>query len=174
MAPCSIAPLVTGGPATHADGCDQLVNLWSNGGRVSTDEEHLAWLRRNAAARQAQDPVVDLAVEDAQTGEHVGIVGIQRGLPYLKPSEVNLTYTLYAGRRGRGHACAAVLEAMGLAMTRPPVERFLIRCDPANVRSAALARRLGFCHRGSFTEPDGWTGDRYEWNLVDSELPRPS
>lgn len=63
---------------------------------------------------------------------------------------------------------------MRLAMIGPPVEKFLIRCDPANVRSAALARRLGFWHRGSVTEPDGWTGDRYELNVVDTEHAGPS
>lgn len=84
-----LRPLSSADLRTHADGCDELVNRWSNEGRVSTDEEHLSWLHRQAAAWQAQDLVVDLAVEDAQTGEHFGVVGIQRGLPYLEPGEVN-------------------------------------------------------------------------------------
>lgn len=155
----------------HADGCDDLVNRWSNDGHTSTDAQHLAWLERSAAAWRAGDPVVDLAIEDADTGDHVGVVGIQRGLPFLQPGEVNLTYAVYAGRRGRGYATAGTLEAMRLAATQSAVSRFLIRCDPANVASGAVARRLGFAYLGRLAEPGGWAGDRYAWDVVDGRLP---
>ncbi|ANS80477.1 putative transferase [Serinicoccus hydrothermalis] len=156
-----LRPLRPDDLAVHASGCDDLVDRWVNGGRTSTTEEHLAWLERMADAWRARADVVDLAVEDAATGEHVGVVGIQRGLSYLRPGEVNLTYTLYAGRRGCGHATAATRAAMRLAAAQAPVTRFLIRCAPANHASAAVARRLGFRHVGIVAEPDGWSGDRY-------------
>ncbi len=156
-----LRPLRPDDLAAHASGCDDLVDRWVNGGRASTTEEHLAWLERMAHAWRAGADVVDLAVEDATTGEHVGVVGIQRGLSYLRPGEVNLTYTMYAGRRGRGYATAATRAAMQLAADQAPVTRFLIRCDPANHASAAVARRLGFRHVGIVAEPDGWSGDRY-------------
>jgi lipoprotein-anchoring transpeptidase ErfK/SrfK len=97
----------------------------------------------------------DLAVEDAASGEHVGVVGIQRRRPELEAGDVNLTYAVYAGRRGRGYATAAVRAAMVLALERGPVGRFVIRCDPANVDSAAVARRAGFIEHGPVAEPDG-------------------
>lgn len=164
-----LRPLAEADLRAHADGCDDLVVRW-NGGRASSDDEHRSWLRRNERAWQEGAPVVDLAIEDERTGEHVGVVGVQRGLSYLEPGEVNLTYTLYAGHRGRGYATAAVVEAMHLALTGGSVSRFLIRCDPANERSGAVARRLGFTAHGSVTEPDGWTGDRYSWS-TDRGLP---
>ena len=160
-----LRPLSEADLRTHAAGCDELVNRWSNDGRISTDEQHLAWLRRNADAWRDCGPVVDLAIEDAATGEHIGVVGIQRGLEYLQPGEVNLTYALYAGCRGRGYATAAVREAMRLAAEQGAVTRFLIRCDPANTASGAVARRLGFSYVGAITEPGGWTGDRYVWQV---------
>lgn len=164
-----LRPLTPDDLAAHSRGCDDLVNHWVNDGRQSSDEQHLAWLHRQARAWRTNDDVVDLAVEDADTGAHVGVVGLQRGLDYLDPGEVNLTYALYAGHRGRGLATAAVVAAMELALTRGTVLRFLIRCDPGNHASAGVARRLGFRYVGRVAEPDGWAGDRYV-----REMPHPS
>ncbi|WP_158600570.1 GNAT family N-acetyltransferase [Tessaracoccus antarcticus] len=147
-----LRPLRPGDLTAHANGCDSVVNQWTNGGRVSTVEEHLAWLNRNARAWRDGGPVVDLAIELCDTGEHVGVVGVQRGLPYLDPGEVNLTYALYGGQRGRGFATAAVSLAMRLAVDQEPVTAFLIRCSPVNSSSAAVARRLGFSYVGCVVE----------------------
>lgn len=149
-----------------------MINRWSNDGRVSSDEEHLAWLQANAGAWIVGAPVVDLAIVDVASGDHVGIVGIQRGLPYLLPGEVNLTYNVYRGRRGHGYATAAVVEAMRLALSQVPAVRFIIRCDPANKASSSVARRLAFRYMGSITEPGGWVGDRYAWDVAHGSLPR--
>ncbi len=150
-----LRPLAESDLPVHAAGCDALVDHWTGGSRSSTEAEHLAWLRRNAAAWDERGDLLDLAVEDAATGEHVGVVGIQRRRPELEADDVNLTYAVYAGRRGHGHATAAVRAAMTLARERGPVGRFVIRCDPANVESAAVARRAGFTAHGPVTEPDG-------------------
>ncbi|MEO7587957.1 MAG: GNAT family N-acetyltransferase [Arachnia sp.] len=155
-----LRPLRRGDLATHASGCDDVINGWVNGGRASTAEEHLAWLSRNALAWQNQDPVVDLAIERCDTGEHVGVVGIQRELPYLEQGEVNLTYSLYGGQRGRGFATAGVALAMRIAVDQHPVTAFLIRCSPENRSSAAVARRLGFSYVGCIVE-ESESLDRY-------------
>ncbi len=165
-----LRPLSTSDLATHAAGCDDLVNRWTNDGHSSTQQQNRAWLARNEQAWRDRADVVDLAVEDADTGEHVGVVGIQRRLDYLEEGEVNLTYTLYAGRRGRGYATAAALAAMELALSQAPVRRFLIRCDPDNTPSGAVARRLGFQYVGAVVEPDGWRGDRYVCEVADGHL----
>lgn len=166
-----LPPLSTSDLATHAAGCDDLVNRWTNDGRSSTLGQHRAWLARNEQAWRGHADVVDLAVEDADSGEQVGVVGIQRGLDCLNDGEVNLTYALYAGRRGRGYATAATHAAMELALSQAPVRRFLIRCDPDNKPSGAVARRLGFHYVGAVAEADGWQGDRYIWDVVDDLLP---
>lgn len=152
--PVRLRPLRESDLPGHAAGCDALVDRWTNAGRRSSDAEHLAWLRANAEAWRAGGDLLDVAVEDAD-GEHVGVVGIQRRRPGLAADDVNLTYALYAGFRGRGYATAAVEAAMSLAMERAPVSRFVIRCDPANVASASVARRLGFEEHGLVEEPDG-------------------
>ncbi|MGG5258902.1 GNAT family N-acetyltransferase [Phycicoccus avicenniae] len=155
LPPVRLRPLREDDLAVHAAGCDALVVRWSGGGRESTDEDHLRWLRANARAWSEGADLLDLAVEDALTGEHVGVVGIQRARPELEPGDVNLTYALYAGRRGHGYALAAVRAAMELAVERGPVRRFVIRCDPDNTASAAVARRAGFTPLGAIQEPDG-------------------
>ncbi len=137
---------------THANGCDDEVNAWSNGGRVSSLDQHLAWLERNARAWHDNEPVVDLAIERCDTGEHVGVVGIQRELPYLAPGEVNLTYALYGGQRGKGFVTAAVTLAMRIANEQGSVTAFLIRCSQENRKSAAVAERLGFSYVGCVVE----------------------
>lgn len=153
--PVRLRPLAEEDLAVHAAGCDALVVRWSGGGQESTEADHLRWLRANARAWGEDADLLDLAVEDALTGEHVGVVGIQRSRPELEPDDVNLTYALYAGRRGHGYAAAAVRAAMDLAVERGPVGRFVIRCDPDNTASAAVARRAGFTPLGAVREPDG-------------------
>jgi len=137
---------------THANGCDDEVNAWSNGGRVSSLDQHLAWLERNARAWYDNEPVVDLAIERCDTNGHVGVVGIQRDLPYLAPGEVNLTYALYGGQRGQGFVTAAVKLAMRIVVEQGSVTAFLIRCSQENRKSAAVAQRLGFSYVGCVVE----------------------
>ncbi|WP_416046547.1 GNAT family N-acetyltransferase [Propioniciclava soli] len=75
-------------------------------------------------------------------------------------------------RWGHGYATAAVVEAMRLALSQVPAVRFIIRCDPANKASSSVARRLGFRYLGSISEPGGWVGDRYTWDVAHGSLPR--
>ncbi|MBM6399286.1 GNAT family N-acetyltransferase [Phycicoccus sonneratiae] len=163
LAPPRVPPAVRLRPLSeddlrvHAAGCDALVVRWSGGGQESTDEDHLRWLRANARAWREGGDLLDVAVEDVRSGEHVGVVGVQRHRPELEPDDVNLTYAVYAGHRGRGYATAAVSAAMALAAQRAPVRRFVIRCDPENRASAEVALRAGFEALGPVTEPDGST-----------------
>jgi len=154
-----LRPLQTVDLASHAAGHDGEIVRWVNDGVVSTDDQHLAWLRRQHRAWQDGEDVVDLGVEDVATGVLTGIVGLQRALPYLAEGQVNLTYSVYPDHRHKGLACRAVRLAMAVAATRWRVREFVIRCDPANTASAAVARRLGFSYLGPRHEPEG----RLDW-----------
>lgn len=156
--PLRLRPLRESDLPAHAAGClDPAIVHWVNGDRVSTDEEHLAWLRRQAAGWPGGADVVDVGVElvdDRGEAALAGIVGIQRGLDYLQEGQVNLTYTLYPQHRGAGLATRAVALVMRAALERWPwqVREFVIRCDPANTASAEVARRLGFTEVGLVAE----------------------
>jgi RimJ/RimL family protein N-acetyltransferase len=88
--------------------------------------------------------VFDLGIESVDTGVLMGLVGLQSGLPYLVRGQVNLTYALYPSARGLGIATRAMGLAMGLAVEIFDPTELVIRADPENVKSVAVARRLGF------------------------------
>ena len=55
------------------------------------------------------------------------------------------------------------------------VTRIEIRCDPNNVRSSAVPRKLGFCHEATLRQrirtPDGQPRDTMIWTLLADEYP---
>jgi len=74
-------------------------------------------------------------------GEPIGGMGlhIRAGAGTLE-----IGYWIAAAHTGRGHATACARVLTDAAFALPGVERVEIRCDEANVRSAAVPRRLGF------------------------------
>lgn len=67
--------------------------------------------------------------------------------------------------------CAALVR---LAIEARGVDRVEIHCDPANTRSAAVARRLGFTHEATLPRRtvgvDGRLRDTSIWTLYDDQL----
>ena len=55
------------------------------------------------------------------------------------------------------------------------VHRVEIHCDPANVRSAAVPRKLGYTHEATLHQrlplPDGTFRDAMVWTLLAGEYP---
>ena len=74
----------------------------------------------------------------APLGE-VLLFGVDTGL-----REAELGYLVGAGHRRRGLASAALALLIGYARNTLGLERLLLRIDPANVGSVAVARRAGF------------------------------
>lgn len=72
------------------------------------------------------------------------VVGVIDLSARVGPGALEIGYWLRSDRTGRGIAtvCAAALTSVALAL--PDVERIEIHCDEANVRSAAVPRRLGY------------------------------
>jgi RimJ/RimL family protein N-acetyltransferase len=54
------------------------------------------------------------------------------------------------------------------------LHRIEIHCDPANVASAAVPRKLGFTHEGTLRAKtrflDGWS-DSMVWGLLETDYP---
>ena len=118
-------------------------------------------------ARDEPVPVLDLAVrlagfEDAwdagrdfgfgifayDESEVFGSCGVhlrndERDLP---PDHAEIGYWLRSDVTGRGYATEAVGALLEPASRLPGVRRVEIRCAPDNLRSAAVARRLGLRH----------------------------
>lgn len=143
----------------HLAGCDRAIVESLGGGEAPTEAQVRRWLTENASAWARGEPLVDLGIEDKATGALCGTVGVQRGLDYLEPGQVNLTYSLYPTWRGRGYATRAVRLVMEVAHHRAEVDQFVIRVAAWNGASIRVAQRLGF--RRSHTSDD--ENGRLEW-----------
>ncbi len=107
------------------------------------DEEFFKWFGPGATGPR---PVACVWVDD----ELVGWVDYDRDPDHdwLKPSEVNVGYYLFPTARGKGYASRAVALLLGHLSrdTEHTVATLLIH--PENLRSLALADRLGFVQKG--------------------------
>ncbi len=105
------------------------------------DDEFFKWLGPGA---EVPSPVACVWAED----ELCGWVDYDVDHAWLRPGEVNVGYYLFPAARGKGYASRAVeLLLRHLRRdTRYEVATLLIHAE--NVRSLALARRLGFVERG--------------------------
>ena len=73
--------------------------------------------------------------------------------------------------QGLATEATAALTKVGFLIER--VARIEIHCDPNNVRSAAVPRKLGFCHEATLRHrsrtPDGQPCDTMVWTLLAHE-----
>jgi RimJ/RimL family protein N-acetyltransferase len=88
-------------------------------------------------------------IVDAVTGELLGGCGLHAR---IGPDGLEIGYWLRAGATGRGIVTVAARALTDAAMAVDGVSRVEIHCDEANLRSAAVARRLGY--RLDRIEPD--------------------
>jgi RimJ/RimL family protein N-acetyltransferase len=110
---------------------------------ANRDEEFFKWFGPDATGPR---PVACVWVDERL----VGWVDydLDADHDWLAPGEVNVGYYLFAAARGKGHASRGVELLLGHLQrdTEHRVATLLIH--PDNVRSLALARRLGFVQRG--------------------------
>jgi RimJ/RimL family protein N-acetyltransferase len=107
------------------------------------------------------------AIRLRATGEMLGGVGLH---PRIGPNSLEIGYWLRADATGKGYATEATDALTRLALRQPGVERVEIRCDPKNVASAAIPRRLGFTHvltiENETTTPSGAPRDTMVWEKI--------
>jgi RimJ/RimL family protein N-acetyltransferase len=80
---------------------------------------------------------------------------------------LEIGYWAQAAETGKGFVTEAVDALTRMALALPGIDRVEIRCDPGNVASAAVARRLGYLHiitvRSEGTTPAGTPRDTMVW-----------
>ncbi|WP_205325114.1 GNAT family N-acetyltransferase [Glycomyces sp. YM15] len=132
------------------------------------DEEMVRWLSGDPATPQGLRDYLDACARWWRDGGPfhnfgiraepglalAGTVDVQTGQYYLRKDQANLAYGLYPQWRGRGLATRAVRLACTYA-ARIGCTEAVIRCEPANTRSAAVAARAGFTFLQRRSEPDG-------------------
>jgi ribosomal-protein-serine acetyltransferase len=77
----------------------------------------------------------------SRTGELVGSIGL---MTRMGPGTLEVGYWLRTPRAGRGHMTAAVTALAEVGFTLPGIDRMIVRHDPANGASAAVATKAGF------------------------------
>lgn len=123
---------------------------------VNASHEHLrpwmAWAQSEMAQSDADSVLREAAARfDAGTDfgflilsrddEVVGACGLH---PRRGPGALEIGYWVHVSHTGRGYAAAATQRLVEEAFDLPEVERVEIRCDEANLVSAAVPRRVGF------------------------------
>lgn len=82
-------------------------------------------------------------------------------------------YWIHAEHIGKGLATEVTAALTRVAFEVDGVQRVEVHCDPDNVRSAAVPRRLGYVHeatlRRRMLRPDGTPRDTMIWTLLQEE-----
>lgn len=149
--------------ADHLAGEDAELVRWLNGG-VGTPQTVEVFILRSRQQWEQGGPVLTFGVREA--GTLGGTLEIQCGQPGLPVGAVNLSYGLYPKFRGRGLASRSVLLACDYA-GRLGATAAVIKVEPENLASSAVAVRAGFSQFDQITE-DGGT----EFLLFRKELDR--
>jgi len=86
-----------------------------------------------------------------------------------EPGRLEIGYWIRSGETGKGLATEVASALVRRAFDLHGVQAVEIRCDPLNVASAAVPRRLGFRHvatlEGNETTPGGSPRDTMVWVL---------
>ena len=116
---------------------------------------------------------VAIAVRDRGPWRLAGAVSLHV-TPYSRSAEIG--YWIDGGYEGRGLASRAVAAVLDHGFGALGLERVSLHTEPANERSRALARRLGFVEEGLLRQglafPDG-RHDELVYGLLASEWRRP-
>ncbi|GAA2124398.1 hypothetical protein GALLR39Z86_44890 [Glycomyces algeriensis] len=161
----TLLPLGPGDFEAHYAGEDEELVRWL-GGDPSTPEGLRDHLERCARWWSDGGPFHHFGIRVGDDLALAGTVEVQTGQYYLREGQANLAYGLYAQWRGRGLATRAVILACSYAAAIGCKEA-VIRCEPANTRSAAVAARAGFAFLQRRSEPDGRVLDWYTLDLRD-------
>ncbi|HEX2145925.1 MAG TPA: GNAT family N-acetyltransferase [Glycomyces sp.] len=158
--------LVPLGPAdfeAHFAGEDEELVRWLSGG-PTTPEGLRDYLELCQRWWTQGGPFHNFGIRVGAALDLAGTVDVQIGQYYLRAGQANLAYGLYPQWRGRGLATRAVHLACRHAALLGCAEA-VIRCEPENTRSAAVATRAGFAFRQRRSEPDGTVLDWYARDL---------
>ncbi|HEY4319921.1 MAG TPA: GNAT family protein [Gemmatimonadales bacterium] len=96
--------------------------------------------------------------------------------PRIGPSGLEMGYWLAAEQTGKGFATEAAGALTGAALALPGIDHTEIRCDPWNLASAAVPRRLGYRLveqlRHDAVTPAGAPRDTMVWRMTREDFDR--
>ncbi|GHA92040.1 GNAT family N-acetyltransferase [Streptomyces termitum] len=159
----TLSPLRADDVGPHLAGEDALLVRWLSGA-PSTREGAEAYFRHCREQWATAGPLRAFGIRTAGGPDGgpvlAGTIDVRFSAAGLDPGQVNVAYGLYPSWRGRGLATRAVLLLLPY-VAREGGREAVIKVDPGNPASAAVARRAGFTPAGRAHDPDGVLYDRY-------------
>jgi RimJ/RimL family protein N-acetyltransferase len=160
----ALSPLRLDDAETHLAGEDEPLVRWLSGG-PGTREGVEAYIRRCREQWDTAGPLRAFGIRVGADETLAGTIDLRFAAEGLAPGQVNVAYGLYPSWRGRGLATRAVLLVSRYAASEGGKEA-VIRVEPENTASAAVARRAGFTpgkhtHSGDGTRLDWYIRDLY-------------
>ncbi len=157
-------------PAVRAALTDPATDLFSNPGRVETDDDAVEWVARRAGR---SGTTAAWAVVDAVTGELVGSVALHAIDPVQGDAEVG--YWTVPAARGRGVAARAVDAAVRWGFATLPIDRVELVHAAGNPASGRVAEEAGSTLEGrlrrSHRYADGVKRDEVLWARLADDVP---
>lgn len=121
-----------------------------------TIEETRDWINLTRAQWITRE-MMAMSLWEKASGRFLGGVGLHVHNWEIRYFEIG--YWLRASAEGHGYLTAALRLVVDYAFTSLQARRLQIRCDERNIRSTAVARRLGFTQEGRLRHdsrsPDG-------------------
>jgi ribosomal-protein-serine acetyltransferase len=129
------------------------------------------FVRRCQAKWAAREDLI-FGLWDRATNDYLGGTGLHR-IVWSVPS-FEIGYWIRSRYEGRGLITEAAALVAAFAFESLQAQRVRIRCDAANLRSAAVPRRLGFTHeatlRNECRRGDGALRDTFEFGLTPDDF----
>jgi RimJ/RimL family protein N-acetyltransferase len=135
-----LRPLVLSDVDAHLAGEDHELVRWLSGA-PGTRETVEDYVRGCIAAWANQGPKLTFGIRRVTDDVLVGTIDAQISPPYLGSGQVNIAYGLYPTARGQGLATRSVGLLCRYLAQRSDVSEAVIRMDPENRASAAVAER---------------------------------
>ncbi|MFD1543879.1 GNAT family N-acetyltransferase [Nonomuraea guangzhouensis] len=149
----TLSPLCLDDLDAHLAGEDDQLVWWLNGG-PSTRAGTEAYIRKCMQQWSDDGPLRAFGIHVDTQAALVGTIDLRFGLEDLADGQVNIAYGLYPKWRGRGLATRAVHLVCQYAATQG-VTQGVIRVEPENAASVAVAQRAGFRYVTQIQAPDG-------------------
>ncbi|MDA2804270.1 GNAT family N-acetyltransferase [Nocardiopsis suaedae] len=159
----TLSPLRPADAEAHLAGEDERLVRWLSG-EPATREGVEAYLRHCREQWESAGPLRAFGIRVGAGEVLAGTVDLRFALEALSPGQVNVAYGLYPAWRGRGLATRAVVLAARYAAGEGAGQA-VIRVDPENTASAAVARRAGFRPSGRTHGAEGAALDHYVRDL---------
>ncbi|PJN34376.1 GNAT family N-acetyltransferase [Streptomyces sp. CB02959] len=158
----TLSPLRLGDAEEHLAGEDEaLVRRLSGGPGTREGVEAYIWHCREQW--DSAGPLRTFGIRVGTDEALAGTIDLRFAAEGLSPGQVNVAYGLYPSWRGRGLATRAVILVSRYAASEGAKEA-VIRVEPENAASAAVARRAGSTP-GKQTH--GADGTRLDWYIRD-------